>query len=370
MLRNPSDKKSRRPQKSPGVVGASGVTLHDRNAPRRGRRTLAAACGLAWAPTMILLWPQRPYVADLVSHFALHAAALLGLATLALVVFCRWGSAGHVGAATLVLLAVLRTHSAPPSGAEAPAHGAQRVKIISYNAYANHSRRDEVFVEWLRAQDADIIVIVDSPWRYLDAHPWLRESYLHRVEPSRTFEFPITLLSRFPLTPAHDVHPFEGSEVALRRSFTANHGQIVQLPNGSQFLLTALHPPSPRTRLTWKRSLHVVAREAAILSAWRRATAMPVVVTGDFNAAPYGRSNQRFGADSGLVCWGPMFRAGTWPANLSPWLSVPIDRVWTSAELVAATFRVGPRFRSDHRPVVAEIDVAAQPSSKENPGHE
>ena len=94
------------------------------------------------------------------------------------------------------------------------------------------------------------------------------------------------------------------------------------------------------------------------LNAGRLATGLPVIVAGDFNSAPTGSAHRVFGRSSGLGTWRTLLGRGTWPAWAPPALGLPIDRVWASGEVRLRAARVGPRFRSDHRPIVVDLLIS------------
>lgn len=293
------------------------------------------------------------------AQFAIHAPAPLAALTLVFLAF-RWrGPALSCGLATLFLLALIRLHTSAPTHWGNAGEG-ERFTLVHYNAFASSSRNDDAFAAWLRDQDADIVVIVDSPWRYVDAQAWIKDQYPHRIEPDPYFRWPITVLSKFPLHDAAELHQFPMDVANAEHSFAANRAPVVELPGGGRFLLSGMHPPSPRSAKTWALALRITEREAVMLRSWRDKTGLPVLVSGDFNSTPTGRLHQLFARRSGLESWTPWFRFGTWPADISPWFSVPIDRVWTSEGFTVRSITVGPRFASDHRPLTAIIEFHAE----------
>lgn len=313
---------------------------------------------LPWAAVGVLLWWRRPYYLDLASQGSLHGAAAMAFLALALLGFKRWLGAASCGFASLAIAMLWSTWARPPAAAPPtlPPGGVQ-FRIAHYNAFAHASRHDEQFAQWLQSQDTEIVVIVDSPWRYVDAQPWLAERYPYRVEPDASFQWPMTVLSKYPTTPASEIFAFPSKYPGVEYSFTAQRAPVVTLPDGQRFLISAMHPPSPRTVKSWTSSLRIARREAEMIHAWREGTGLGVLVTGDFNSTPAGRVHRTFARLSGLTGWSALSGGGTWPADYSPWISIPIDRIWTSDGMVVRSVDIGPQFKSDHRPFVAEVYV-------------
>lgn len=320
--------------------------------PHRAGRALMTGAGiLPWSLVGLLLWTNRPYALDLASHFLPHAGfacLLLGLVLLA--TRQRRIAVSILLAAASTLLLSRASVSAPLGGGG----GTGRViRIVEFNAREEFSRHDNDAFTWIRDQKADVIVLIEPPWGVLDDYPWLKRDYPYFIEPTEGLMWSIMLLSRFPA----EVHPLAEYSEETKFSFAARRSMLVAPEGGSQFLLSAIHPPSPRSRETWARSLESAGLAARLLRDWHAQTRIPILIAGDFNSTPTGRLHRRFARDSGLTAWTPLATGGTWPSIMPPWLSLPIDKVWTSEPLRVVSFRVGPRFRSDHRPFVAEIEI-------------
>jgi len=266
-------------------------------------------------------------------------------------------AAVHSLLAGLLTLTLWWASCTPPIGAGPLMPGFERIRIVHYNAFGPATRTDADFARWLRDVDPDIAVLVDAPWGYSAAHAWLRERYPHRIEPEPGRAWPYIILSRWPLEDAA-VAPY--SE-ATQFSFVARRSVVVSAPGGARFLITAMNPASPRSPSDWRLALSVVRRDGPLLREWRQRTGLPMIVAGDFNSAPTGRAHKTFARESGLVGWSPVAGAGTWPSWLPPWLSLPIDRFFSSPDVRLKTLGIGPRFRSDHRAIVGEFDVPVVP---------
>lgn len=336
--------------------------------PSRTRRWLARATILgacvAAGPVFAALVPVdvRPHKIDLVAHFAPHAAAPL-------LVLALTGIALRVRAAILIPAALLALDAAivllaykplalPPTVPE----GAQRVRVVHFNALNVASMNDDEFLDWLFAQDADLVSLVDAPPGILQRSEALSERYPHRVTPRRGVEWPIVLLSKHPVREV-SIGP---TDKDTRTSFVARRSVVVSFPNGAEALFTALHPYSPRNERSWARSIETARRDGQLLRLAREQSGIPVIAPGDFNSTPTGRVYRTFARASGLRA-APVLPVGTWPAARPRLLGVAIDHVFISPGIVRLDRRVGPAFRSDHRPIVVELAVPAPADAQKSP---
>jgi endonuclease/exonuclease/phosphatase (EEP) superfamily protein YafD len=295
---------------------------------------------------------------DVASHFWLHAAVgglLVGL-PIALILRRRLAAiAAVLGTGLAIALGAVHyraPNSTPPTGPSFP------LRILSYNTKiesAFPSPGDPVFA-WIRSQDPDVIVLVECWTGFVAAEPWLRETYPHRIEPKPGKQWAMLLLSKYPFEEM-PLAPFSGE---IQSSFTLRRSVLVAHPSGGRFMLTGAHYASPRSGATWEQSLGEAERDARGIRAWLDRTSaepVPLIVAGDFNSTPVGRIHRLFERVSGLHGWTPRVGAGTWPARLPAWLGIPIDRVWASDGVSCRRMAVGPRFGSDHRPIVVELEV-------------
>lgn len=317
---------------------------------RFGRFIRWPSAALPWLLVALLAWTHRPYALDLASHFLLHAGVMCLLAGAALLIArCRF-----VGSSCLLAgLAVAvgwRLSASAPGGVDAMNRPRPSVRIVFFNAHEEVSRHDNDAFAWIRDQNPDAIVIIEPPWALLDDYPFLRREYPYIVEPQPGMLWSILLLSRWPAK----VEPLAPYADEIKFSFVARRSLLVSHPAGERFILTAMHPPSPRTPATWRRSLNEVERDGEMIRRWLDRAGLPIILVGDFNSSPVGRVHRIFARVGGLEGWSPWFRAGTWPASITPWLALPIDRAWTGGGASIRSMRIGPRFRSDHRPVVVD----------------
>ncbi|MEC9373377.1 MAG: endonuclease/exonuclease/phosphatase family protein [Planctomycetota bacterium] len=264
------------------------------------------------------------------------------------------------GLLTLLIAAWLYRGGAAPH----PPDGPSRVLTLAvYNAKGEDSRGDQSLDVWLRGVDADIVCLIDSPWGFASSEDWIRARYPHSVEPEMGMWWPTVILSKHPLQAAPLSEADEDTfSFAARRS-------VLIAPDGLEpFLLTAMHPLSPRTAETWRESLVKTRREATLIRAGRERLGVEAIAAGDFNSTPAGRLHRLFHRTSGLRTRGSVFGDGTWPAWASPTVALPIDRVWASGGIGLGPVQVGPQMQSDHRPILVELRLREAPQANSAPG--
>lgn len=324
-------------------------------APRRSAvfRALRAAWLVApWSLVALLAWSDRPYWTDLASHFLLHAAAACVVVGATLAAIRRWRSGLNLLLVSAVLAGGWRLSASAPGG---EAGAGRTLRLVEYNARGEWSRHDNEAMRWLRDQRADLIVLIEPPFGLLNDYPFLRREFPYSVEPSAGLMWEVIVLSRFPA----EVRAIAEYSEENKFSFAARRSLVVRPPGVAPFLLTAMHPLSPRTKETWRASIDGVRLNGRIIRDWSEKSGMDVVVGGDFNSTPVGRLHRLFARESGLLGWSRFSGGGTWPARLPAWFSLPIDRVWTSEGVGVRSMTVGPRFRSDHRPIVCDLVMPA-----------
>lgn len=296
----------------------------------------------------LLVWTERPYALDLAAQFGAFAAVGAALAGVVLVAWRRDAPAIIGCLATVVSWGVTLRDYRGPTGAS-PERGALR--IVLYNAHGNPL--NAAFLEWAESERVDVLCIVESPPSLFGSAPSPIAALEHALPAGPSWRASDSVFSRYPI---ETVWPTEAE--VRRRPVLATASRIVTLDLGGagRLLLTTQHPPSPRTRESWEASWRRAARDGEQIRALMSGAGLPCIVAGDMNATPTGRTHRVYARASGLRGWTPLFGAGTWPSDQSRWLSLPIDRVWTSPDLSVSAFAAGPRFAgSDHRPIVVTV---------------
>jgi endonuclease/exonuclease/phosphatase (EEP) superfamily protein YafD len=291
-----------------------------------GAATLLALC----AP---LGWPFELFV-----HFRAQYAAVSLVLVLLLLWMHRPGYAVLAAALTVIHVAPAVRNALADHPAAACA-GPSLTVVTANVRYRNEDRRR--FLEWLEAQDADLVVVqeVTAAWAAelarLDDYP--HQSVLVREDP-----YGIAVLSRWPLESTQPVDlAGDGLPSLVGRVEVA----------GQHLLLVGLHthwPVLPGLARARDESLRAAAQ---LVQAQDR----PAIVLGDLNLTPYSPAFPRFEDAAGVRDvmdgrrWRPTWQAGFWP------LALRIDHVLASSGICVERAEVGPSIGSDHRPVIARL---------------
>ncbi|MFG0275908.1 MAG: endonuclease/exonuclease/phosphatase family protein [Phycisphaerales bacterium] len=310
------------------------------------------ASAMLVAFTALLMWTERPYLLDLAAQFGVLgaiASAIVGAALLAL----RRDGAAFVGVLATVIAwgVLLRDYRSPVAGAS----GGTALRIVLFNAHGYPLT--PAFLEWVESEGADVLCIVESPPALFGSCPAPIAALEHALPAGPSWRASDSVFSRYPF---EVVWPTE--DEIRRRPALAVASRIVMLDlgGGERILLTTQHPPSPRTPRSWRTSWERSARWGEQVRSAIDQAGTPGVVAGDMNSTPTGRTHRAFANASGLSGWTPLFGAGTWPADKPRWLSLPIDRIWTTPGVVVTDYTVGPASASDHRPVAATVVFPAR----------
>lgn len=247
-----------------------------------------------------------------------------------------------VVAASLLNAAVVGT-----SFTSGPVPGPSRtaVALLHANVWAlNPSMRH--YMAMVREQRPDIAVTLER--YHIQGYEWARD--LADILPYRLdcgeADCGNNILSRWPLERLGEVavprflEPGKPSFLAAR----------VHRPEGA-FTLVAVHMAQPFHQ-------PVQDAQAAWLAERLRELPEPLVLSGDFNAAPWSPLMARIMADAGLSrlsVTGP-----TWPSPLLA-VGIPIDHVLGSAGIGAVAASILNDVGSDHRPVLVRLTLPVVP---------
>ncbi|WP_377355238.1 endonuclease/exonuclease/phosphatase family protein [Phenylobacterium terrae] len=247
-----------------------------------------------------------------------------------------------VGAPLALLLVwpeLTRAESRAPAGAEAD------LKLIQFNIWGGRNRDLEGTLDWLYAQDADVVVMQEVKPRVLDAVA--RRGGYH-VTCERRYRCQTVILSRAP--------PLEtGVPDVTRRAHPSSARATLPLPDGSRFTVVGVH-------YTWPIPAGPQQAQGRELSATLgQFPKERLIVSGDFNSTPWSFSRRREDRDFGLERRTRMLFS--WPAArpagaASPLPFLPIDHVYAGPAWRTVSVERGPRLGSDHYPVVVRLALA------------
>lgn len=214
--------------------------------------------------------------------------------------------------------------------------------VLWFNLYAKNPTPPNRLADEILSSDADVVVLGEAA-PILPALDQLLDTYPHQLGCEVGAICSTLVLSRLAFVP-------QSAEMIT----TARPGRMaafgITLPDGGSLNMLAVHLPKPWFYGFYDIDLwHLIDRS--------RSTTGPLVVLGDFNAAPWSRSMARLLRETGLdVSRGT---PATWPAVVGP-LGVPIDHVLyrNGVSLVLLTpWSAAPG--SNHQGLLAAIAISA-----------
>lgn len=216
---------------------------------------------------------------------------------------------------------------------------AQQIKLIQLNVLDGNRRVPELLA-WLKAQDADILVMEETP-DIGDRLPAL--GYV-----ASCGNCPATIYYKASAKPYWDNSPtwdwMVSRKVAAARFRDAR----------GDYTVLAVHRGRP-TRLA-----RTADETAALRDMARRFPADSAILAGDFNSTPWSAARRREERGLGLI---RQTRAlPTWPAEAVshnrfgfPFPVLPIDHVYAGRDWATVRVERGPKVGSDHYPVVVTL---------------
>jgi endonuclease/exonuclease/phosphatase (EEP) superfamily protein YafD len=278
---------------------------------------------------------------DLLAAFAIYIFGALVLLLLIGIWQRRWRWAITLGAAALLTLFTML--AIPVTGAPQPAATPPTLRLLVYNIYHLNPDLAAVVAEVERA-DADLVFLME----YSDAIQQQIEpafsAYPYRlIEPSR-FTMGLALFSRFPLeqavvqrNPATRIPIFD---VTVRVAETTVH-------------FVGGHPWPPQLR--WGQ-LH--RDQMADITAVAAQAAHPLIVAGDFNAAPWSFVLADLAAQANLRHVRQQFDwRSTWSSL--PLVGLQLDHVLVSPEWHIHAYEHGNAGGSDHVPLIIDLRLSS-----------
>jgi endonuclease/exonuclease/phosphatase (EEP) superfamily protein YafD len=283
-------------------------------------------------------WPL-----DLLAHYQLQYAVLI----LVTVVVAAAARSAAVAGGLALLLALHLVPVAPlllPGGG--PDGTGSELRLVQINVLFDNERVDET-VEWLSAQDADLIVAQETtePWAIV-LEAGLDGWRLLPTDTVRSDSFGMMVFAR-------DGLDVESSEVHTVDDLPAIAVEL-RTADGPPTMVYAVHTLPPTSGRAVRVADEQLARAAAVLNEHDG----PRIVIGDLNATRWGAAYRRLRSQIDLrdSADGQGLR-GTWPSPL--WFTgmIGIDHVLVSPDIRVEDRRVGPHLGSDHRAVVVDLTI-------------
>lgn len=279
------------------------------------------------------------WLGDVVALFVPYLAG--GTAVLLLIFALIRQRTGVVLAAIALLLNLIPLIGYLPLHRAAAAAEPADLRLMVYNLYYRNNDLAAVLAE-VETYEPDVIFLMEYSFAIQAQIEAEFADYPYRLlEPSRMTSG-VALFSRVPLT-ASEVYRFEGTRIPVIEVTFDVAGEAVTLVGG--------HPWPPIDR--WA-NLH--ALQVADVQRVAEQVTGPLIVAGDFNAAPWSFALRQLQAAAevrdarlgfgGLTTW-----LGPPPIRLS------LDHVFASEELTVQNYAHGQPGGSDHLPIIVDFSV-------------
>lgn len=287
------------------------------------------------------------WLAELSSHFVVQYAVAAFI--LALVLMVRNRPMLATVALMIGLLQVVRlvpwwTHPEVPDAVVAT----ERLTIMQFNVNIEHRHPDRV-VEWVLAQDPDVVVLIEVTAKWSKPLTALGARYPNVMIGMPPGGSGVAVFAKGPkrIMRLEALGDAWCPAVVLR---------IPQTTGPSPLALIATHLRSPIT------PGDAVARNRQLAALVRRIAAEPAlhkIVVGDLNITRwsplYAQLTDVAGVRDGQEGFG--FGA-SWPSLFGRWLGIPIDQTLVSAGIRVVHRAVGPNLGSDHLPVTTTVEFS------------
>ena len=295
------------------------------------------ACVLSYLP---FDW----WLTDLLSHFRLQYALFFAVMVLVLAMLRYW----YWVIAGVLLLGLNLTELVPRWLAvpqATPGQG-QPLRLMTFNV---NSRGDpQKALQVIQASQPDVLLLLEITQAWLQQLAPLTEAFPHQIVQPRTDNFGIALLSRYPI---------EGQVMWLGPARLPSVHAQVDL-HGDKFEVWGTHPlpPMGRERKDWQ--------DQQLTELVGRIQNKPLtIVAGDLNTTPYASNFKTMLHNSGLRDASLGFGIqGTWPLSFNV-VSIPIDHVLHTVDIVTTEARVVWDTGSDHAAVVVDLIMPFEASS-------
>lgn len=309
------------------------------------RRTVFVAAALAAAGVLFGFLSPWLNAADSVADFRFHATLILLLLSAAM----AWQRTWRRAALGLVVSAIGVAGMAPSLPiwwkAEVPAEAAS-INMVQFNLSFRNSTPEAV-AAFVRKTDADIVTLQEVSGKAAKVMDLLAKDYPTRIRCPYERVGSVAVLSRLPAA----------GEAAKGCVEKQGMTWIRLVVGGQELTVASLHLNWP-----WPFKQH---RQIGELEKYFRELPRPVLLAGDFNAAPWSHAVQRVAAATGnSVAPGLRFSFGIEINDWIPRLPIPIDHILLPGDITPLDMWLGPQLGSDHHPVVAKLALPPAPTQK------
>jgi endonuclease/exonuclease/phosphatase (EEP) superfamily protein YafD len=221
------------------------------------------------------------------------------------------------------------------------ADGAPLLRLVSANLLHRNSAFDRT-LQVISALNADVVVLCEATAAARQRFGSLGARFPHALDTCATDSlYGIVILSRFPLKlRSRGI----GEDDPMPRHLAADVAA-----EGKIITIVAIHPTNP---LRLSRSDRIPA-EFESVAAFCRTAPEDLILIGDCNAAGWSRCLQDLEKTASLA--NDRRLRPSWPVWLPSLVRLPLDHVWVRGHVALLRAELGPKFGSDHLPLIADV---------------
>jgi endonuclease/exonuclease/phosphatase (EEP) superfamily protein YafD len=303
-----------------------------------------AGLAISAAVTLIGLFARWFRALDIVNN----GLPFLLAGTVIVVVLATAARSGLLTVLALLLTIINSTHFvlALEGAAQDAAPGAKRfLRVVTFNVWHPNDRIEDI-VKFLSDTDADLVVMQE-----MTSDHWSKlRKILGSRYPNSLGDYGLVILSKYNIT---DDGRVDRGGMPPWASLILRFGKIEV--NGTHVTIAGAHLARP---------FYPNPQYADVLALvnFVRHQHGPFVLAGDFNMTPWTDKLAGFTQATGLKRYNTFHF--TWPLHVPGITLLPfvaIDNIFASPDFANIATWAGPRLGSDHRPVIADIALAARP---------
>lgn len=295
---------------------------------------LYCSWGIAAALIAGMLGAFHP-LADSFSHFRLHLVVLALPFIPLLFITGAWINGLALTAIVVVSVGLLGQLFGGSTAANASTER-RDLRIVSLNLHHIYADAEQV-AAFIADADPDVISLQELSLEPPKVVRLLEKDYPHQVICRYRSSSAIAVLSRIPFTATGCQNDHRLAWATVER-------------DGQEVTVASLH-------LRWPFPSPQATQIAGLSATWPQ-LGTPLVLTGDFNAAPWSHAVQTVARNSGTKVVPGLRRSYTWGENwLGSVLALPIDHVLVTPTLDVKSTALGPHVSSDHLPLIVDIEM-------------
>ncbi len=229
-----------------------------------------------------------------------------------------------------------------------------QIKFYISNVLQDNEKPDKLIKD-LSEKDPDLILLMETNTRWMQAVQPAMENYPHRVEVPLDNTYGMLLYSRLPFNEPEVKYLVDDSIPSIHTKFS--------LPTGEEIMLYCIHPTPPMPQ----HNPSSTDRDAEMMLVAKSAknSEIPVIVTGDFNDVAWSQTTRLFKDVSGLL--DPRIGRGfynTFNAK-NPVMRWPLDHFFASDDFRLVSIGLGAGIDSDHFPAVFVVSLEPEKAAEQ-----